>query len=125
MATPPNAFEYSRQMDPADIVDFQIVLSQDGTATAFLEAGEAVASYTLTLTAEAVAAGLEIMTAGAYATSIAGNIIKFWLEVDSLSQGDPVFDGSGVALGIELTAVTNSSPARTKQRTFVVTVANQ
>lgn len=125
MALPPNAVLFARVMDPEDIEVFVIELSQGEDPDDFLAPGEGVSSYTLTLTPEAVAAGLEIKTGGGYATTLVGLTIQFWLQVDPGEVDDPRFDGSGVSLGIELTVTTTSSPARRKQRTVAVNVANQ
>jgi len=125
MAIPPNAKAMSRPMDPADLVDFQVVLSQGSDDNSFLTPSESVASYTVALTAEAIAAGLVINTTGGYATTLVGNTITFWLSVSSGQQSSASFAGSGLILGIELTVTTNSVPARTKQRTVTVNVAQQ
>jgi len=125
MALPPNAKAMTRPMDPADIVDFQVVLSQGSDDNSFLTPTESVQTYAVALTAEAVAAGLQIVTTGGYATTLVGNTITFWLSVSSGQQSSANFAGSGLTLGIELTITTNSVPARTKQRTVTVNVAQQ
>lgn len=125
MPNPPNAKAFAQPMDPSDIRDYEVVLSQGTDVTSFLDPAEGVASFTVALSAEAVAAGLTIKTEGGYATSITDTTIRFWLEVDAGSQGSTAFDGNGLALGIVITVTTNSTPARKKQRTVIVNVANQ
>lgn len=116
-------------MDPADVLDISIVITQGDAAAVpppFLLTGEAVGSFTLTLSAEAVAAGLAIKQANGYpAPTFSGLICTFWLAVDAAMQTSPIFDGEGVTLSLELTVVTTSDPKRTKQRTLTVKVANQ
>jgi hypothetical protein len=125
MTLPLNAKTFSAQMDPADVLDWQATLSQGSTGLEMLQAGESVASFTVALTAEAIAAGLQINTTSGYATLIVGNVISFWLSVISGSQSSIAFAGAGLAVGIEITITTNASPARVKQRTVVITVAQQ
>jgi hypothetical protein len=130
MPLPPTAFIITAPIDPADIADSKVVLTQEGDTLPagqrpLLEAGEAVESYTLTPTAEAVAAGLIIKEGGGYETTLAGKDLRFWLEVDPSFQGHQMFNGEGQTFGIELTVLTTSSPQRRKQRTIGVKVANQ
>ena len=47
MAIPPNAYEFEQQLDPKDIADYIVDISD------VLDAGETVASYGFTLSAEA------------------------------------------------------------------------
>jgi len=68
-----------------------------------------------------------ISETGARAPSIVdgGRALRIWLSVDEELQLDPMFDGAGVTLPIEVTVDTNSIPARTYQRTIAVRVAQQ
>ena len=112
-------------MDPADVVDYELGLGPDGGDDALLEEGEQVADWTLTLSAEAVALGLEVGT-GDYAPSQpTPTSFRFWFSVDALLQDDAAFDGAGASLAMELTIETDSTPARTRQRTLVLQVAQQ
>jgi len=129
MAIPPNAKSIGQPLDPADVLDFEATLSQgaaDSTPTPFLLDDENVAGFELVLTSEAMAAGLEIRSGSGYpAPVIVGTVLTFWLGVEPALQGSTAFNGSGVTVGIELTATTTSNPPRVKQRTFTVQVANQ
>jgi hypothetical protein len=125
MTRPLNAKAFVAQADPADVLDWQITLSQGSTGLETLQPGESVASFTVALTAEAIAAGLQINTTSGYATLLVGNVITFWLSVTSGVQASTVFSGAGLAVGVEITITTNANPARVKQRTVVVTVAQQ
>jgi hypothetical protein len=125
MANPPNAISITRPMDPADIEQFFVTLTQGSTGAEVLNTGESVASYTLALTAEAIAAGLQIKTGSGYATNLTGLVLSFWLAVNSANQADAAFSGTGLTLGVEWTITTNASPARVKQKTIVVQVAQQ
>lgn len=123
MAIPPTALTFANTLDPHEELDFLINCDQ------ILEAGEEVeaAGWTLELLAEAAALGLTIMSGGTPSRDAAlqsGNqSILFWLIVDGAYQDNAAFDGSGTALPLRITAETNSSPARTRQRTFQVQVA--
>lgn len=122
MPLPSSPIEWEGSMDSADVVDFEMTLA--GTTPLLDTAnGEEIASYTLTVMAEGVALGLQIGS-GAYAPApIEGNTgVRLWLSVDSGSQSDSAFSGSGTALGVVGKFVTNSSPARTYERTWAVTV---
>jgi DNA mismatch repair protein MutH len=125
MALPPTAIPFTRPMDPADIRDFVITLTQGSGDAAFLQTGEGVAAYTLALTAESALAGLLIKTDSGYSTSLTGLLIHFWLAVAAGNQSDPGFSGSGLTLGLELTVTTTNTPPRIMQRTFAVMVAQQ
>lgn len=128
MAVPPKAIQFTDQNgdvvahDPYDRVDY--LLNLDGI-TGILENGEAVASYTISVTAEAAALGLTVST-GAWAPSQpSGAQILFWLEVDSGFQSNAAFDGEGVDLGVEISVTSDSVPARRRQRTCAIRVAQQ
>lgn len=123
MANPPNAIIFTQPMDPKDVVEYTLTIPQGSGQP--LETGETIASYTLALTAEAAAAGLTIVTTGGYTTTLVGQVLTFWLSVSVGQQAAAVFSVDGMACGIEFTFNTNSSPARTKQRTLVVKVAQQ
>lgn len=119
MPIPSTAVVWEYVMDPADVVDFEFEVS------GMLEAGEAVDSYTLTVLPDATALGLTLGT-GAYApVSVDPVTWRIWLSVDASQQDNPAFDGTGATLPLELTVVTDSTPARTRQRTLVVKVAQQ
>jgi hypothetical protein len=125
MTLPLNAKAFSAQMDPADVLDWQATLSQGSTGLEMLQVGESVVSFAVALTAEAIAAGLQINTTNGYATLLVGNVISFWVSVLSGSQASAVFMGAGLPVGIEITITTDANPARVKQRTVIVTVAQQ
>lgn len=119
MPIPSTAFVWGYAMDPSDVVDFTFDVA------GLLEAGEAVASYTLTLGAESVALGLVIGT-GPYApVLVSGTEYRIWLSVNSTFQSNVAFDGAGSSLPIVLQVITDSAPARTRERTLVVKVAQQ
>lgn len=121
MAIPPTAVSFSDALDPQEELDFEIPCSP------ILETDETIASYTLTLLPEAVALGLEIMSgSGRDQALTSGNTgIAFWLQIVDEYEDDAAFEDTGTSLPLELTIVTNSSPPRTRQRTFLVRVAQQ
>lgn len=121
MVIPAGAFKFSVVMDPAERIDYQIRLKDAGKE--LLEAAESIDTYTLTLYPEAIALGLNILTAGAYAPFEDGSNITFWLDVDEGFKQDAAYDGNGATLAMELTVITDNNPARTRQRTLTVGVA--
>lgn len=128
MANPPTAKAFDQPVDPSDIVDFFVIVSQtapDARVPGVLLLGEGVARYALALTAEAAALGLKISQATGYENRLSGNVLQLWLEVETAMQSSPLFDGAGVTVAIELLIVTTSTPPRTKQRSFLVRIANQ
>lgn len=128
MANPPTAKAFDQALDPQDRVDFYVILSQgapDAPVAPLLLIGEAVARYQLALTPEAAAVGLRIVEAPGFQNKLDGNVLSLNLEVDQQMQGSPLFDGAGVTVAIELLIVTTARPPRTKQRSFLVKVANQ
>jgi len=125
MALPPNAYLSPQPLDPKDILDQKVNLRQDDSDQTFLQPNESAASFTLVATAEATAAGLQIMTGGQRDPALSGNMVRFWLQIASGMQENAAFNGAGLTLGIELTITTNSTPSRTKQRTLAFQVAQQ
>ncbi len=125
MPTPPNAIALTQPMDPSDLIDYSLTLSQGDDAKSLLATGESVASYTLELTTEAMAAGLQIQSGNGYDTTLSGLSLKFWLAVDPAVTSNATFDGAGLTLGIELTVITDAPTPRRRQRTITVQVANQ
>lgn len=126
MAIPPNALRQAQPLDPADLLDYEVELLQSASTTALLEPGEAVASFTVALTVEAIEAGLRLKATGGYQTILlGGNVVKFWVDVDPLMRDDPRFGGAGVQLGVEITVTTTNVPPRIRQRTTVIQVAQQ
>lgn len=120
MAIPLNAFQFKAPMDPAERLDYQIKL-KSGELT-LLESTELIASYTLTLYPEAIALGMSVMSTGSYAPSDDGESIKVWFEFNASYYTNAAFSGTGSVLAMELTVVTNSVPARTRQRTVTLGV---
>lgn len=121
MTIPPNTTIFDPQADPRDYVDWKIAM------TLLLEDDESIESYQLVLGAEAVIAGLVISNDAGRAPSIvdSGKALRIWLYVEDDMRLDPMFDGSGVTLPIEVTINSNSIPIRTFQRTVAVKVAQQ
>ena len=115
MPLPSEVKTWDDSIDPYDLRPFAIDL------TGFLNVGESVASYTLTLLAESVLAGLEFGV-GDYATEINAGIITFWPTINVSMQEDIQFYGSGVKLPMVLNFSTDSSPPRRLQRTYAIQV---
>lgn len=118
MAIPSSAVAISQTMDPSDQIDILIPCGP------LLESGETVASYTLTVLAESAALGFEIMSGGGrdHALLTGDTDILAWIEIDDLEEAATEWDGDGTACAIEVEIVTDSTPARTRQRTITITV---
>lgn len=128
MALPATAQAFAQALDPSDVVDFYVVVSQgapDAPTPTVLLLGEAIADYSLALTTEAAAVGLRIVDRAGYGNRLTGNVLKLWLEVEASMRGSAIFNGAGVTVAIELLIETSSNPPRTKQRSFLVRIANQ
>lgn len=119
------AIDWEGELDPSEVLDFEMDFA--GGTDPVLEAGETIASFTLALTAEAALYGLQIKSGGGYDPALSGGdtLIIVWLDVDPLEAGNAAFDEDGIKLGVVATIVTDSTPARTRQRTFNVTVKQQ
>ena len=127
MANPPTARAFAEQLDPQNLQDFYVYLSQgapDATPATFLLLGEAPASYQLALTPEAIAVGLTIET-GDYADAMTDNELKLWLSVAPELRGLSAFNAPGVTVGIDLVVTTTASPPRVRAQTFLVGIVNQ
>jgi hypothetical protein len=120
MAIPPTAKSFGRVLDPHEEKDYGINLGL------LLQPGEEIDSYELTLLPEAVAAGLEIMEGEGrdHALFLDNTGVKFWLTIADEEKTNAIFDGAGASLPLEITVVTDSTPPRTRQRTFLATVAH-
>lgn len=133
MAIPPTARAFAQALDPRDELDFYAFVSQgapDQKPAPILLLGEGVASYSLALTAEAVAVGLRIMSgvnaAGEDRTDrLIGNELSIWFDVAPDMRGSRLFDGSGVTVGVKVNFRTTANPSRNKNRTFLLRIANQ
>jgi hypothetical protein len=121
MALPPNAVKLGLpgvQMDPKSVLEWPIVFG------GMLEAGETVASYTLTMLAESSALGLSVAS-GDYAPAWDGTDLIVWFEIDSSKWSDAAFSGEGAQLPMELYFETDSTPARKRELTLYLEVAQQ
>ena len=129
MAIPTTAKKLDQPLDPSDMGLYSIVVTQRGVDTAekfpILEVGQSVESFTLTLGAEAVAAGLIIMQDQGREIVRVANEVFFWLMVDPAMRSLPAFDGAGLELPMELTVKTAPEPSRTKQKTVTAKVQQQ
>ncbi len=121
MAIPPTAPKFTNTLDPNEEMDFLL------NCSGLLEAGETIDSYTLTVLSEGVALGLTIMTGDGrdHAANGAATGVDLWLTIDDAYKTNAAFEGAGIALPLHINIVTNSLPARTRDRTFLVQVAQQ
>lgn len=119
------AVEWEGNLDPSETLDFRMDFYDESLPEIerVLDLGEEIASFEVAPTPEAVLLGLTIRDDGLYAPTLDETATKIilWLEVDPADQGNPDFV-DGLVLGVEGTIVTSSTPPRTRQRTFNVTV---
>lgn len=116
MAIPPTALKLGKTLDPTDVKEAVI------NYLPLLQAGEQIASFTITLSAAAVALGMSIPNTGPRAVLLINDntAIQFWPLIDIDEQANPAFDGAGVSLDIEVTIITTADPTRTDQQTFLI-----
>lgn len=120
MALPLNPFRFSAAMDPGDRIDYLIGLS------GMLEAGEAVASITASVLAESALLGFQLEPAGGYSPSQPTPLqLLIWVSIATASQGNSTWSGEGQDCGVDITIVTNSTPARRLSRTVIIKVQQQ
>lgn len=124
MAIPPSAVRFQAQIDPGDRVEFVAKFDEILQVTA----GEQIAdgTWTLTMSAEGAAVGVQIGSVGAYAPAlqVSNQQIRFWLSVADANQSDAIFN-TGVEVAITIRFETTNSPPRRYERSFVVRVVNQ
>lgn len=115
------AVTFKGAMDPAERLDFLMQFFSGSSPV--LDDGELIDTYSLAVTAEAAAYGLQIETVAPYNALLSPDKqnIKVWLTVDPTEQGNPDF-ADGVELGVEATIITDANPPRRRQRTFNVKV---
>ena len=115
---PSDAATFPRQMDPQEQLDWLLPFGD------LLETGERIASFTLTADADAAALGFTISSgSGRTAAATAdGRSIRAWFEVDEAEQDNAAWDDLGTDCVVEAEIVTDASPARTRQRSFVLRV---
>jgi len=132
MAIPANAARFTGALDPEEVLDYIVPIGP------LLEAGETIDPdpdrWSLTLLAEAVALGLEIIESDpdwpdpalvvGDTRFVNNTAIKFWARVDPAFQDNAAF-AAGVALPMEATCWTSSNPPRRRQRTFLLNVVEQ
>lgn len=119
MTIPATAIAFLDPMDPSDVRDYVLDLGQ------LLEEGEAFTDIVVAAYPESTALGFEIRSDGAYAPAeLSNSQVRLWFQVAAPNRSDPVWD-SGKQCAIEATAVTDSIPPRTYQRTAVVTVVQR
>ena len=126
MANPLTAKPFDQALDPTDELDFYVILNQgspDAKVPPLLLLGEAVATYTLSITAEGVTVGLMIVERIGFQNQLDGNVLKIWFDVTPSLRASRMFDGVGVTVAIELTIWTTLG--RRKQRSFLMRISNQ
>jgi hypothetical protein len=118
MALPLLAPTIPRRMDPRDKLDIYLVLTQGETLRDILQPGEEVVSFSVGLSAEAAAAGLQLGT-GSKAPRYADLVFYALLSVAGTMQGAAIFVGAGLLVGVEITFTTNFDD---RQKTYTVGV---
>ncbi len=124
MSVPVDAVVFDEAMGPFDAVEWVTFITQDDKSDppATLMPGEAIASFTVAPSVEAMAAGMQIRSDGIFAPRLVDLKLTFWPVIAPAQQLSPLFNGGGTLLGVEITIKTNSTPPRTKLRTVVLKV---
>lgn len=110
------ATDWTAPLDPSDHVEY---VADFRGAKPLLEVGEKIATYTVDLSPEAIAAGLVVDEAGEFAHKLVDDdsAVEMWFTIDEEKRGDEAFV-RGVKLGVIVTATTDSDPPRRRQRTW-------
>lgn len=123
MALPDKAPTFARRMDPRDKLDFYPALTQGDTLRDILQVGEKVTQFAIGLSAEAVAAGLQIGTED-QAPRYADPTFYVHLSIAEERQGAAIFLGKGIVLPVEVTFSTDFDD-RLKTYSFGVLVVKK
>jgi hypothetical protein len=121
MVLPTNAIRWKQPIDPSELLDFAAEFQP------LLEVDEQIVTFTVALMAEAVAAGVQIVQQAGRAPMLVNSNtrVRLWFEVVDEFREDPIFNGNGIEVGVVFTIHTNSDPARRRQRTYALRVAQQ
>ncbi|MCB2060724.1 MAG: hypothetical protein R3E09_10280 [Novosphingobium sp.] len=123
MAIPPTVETFAEPLDPHEELDFRVELGD------MLEADETIdaANWSLEVLPEGAALGLTIMSGNGRDATLSEDdrAVSFWLSIDSGFRDHEAFAGLGTELPLRFTAQTSSAPARRRQRTFQVRVAQK
>ena len=108
MANPPDIKIFPRRIDPSmPRRGFYPVLTRGDQARDILQPDEDVVSFTITPNAEATAAGLMVLTDEDFAPRYAERVFGFWIDIDPVMRDSPIFNGTGIVLGVEISFTTN------------------
>jgi hypothetical protein len=123
MAVPRDAQGFAYQPDPSDTLDYGLNVS------VLLDPGDAVApsSIVISLSDAAIALGLVVLDTPTTFPQVSGDgtTIVFWLTVDPARRADKTWNGFGRDVPVSASFAAQSSPTRTYQRDFVITVRNR
>jgi len=112
----PSAQQY---LDPSDVLDFVLDMSS------LLASGEQFSQVDLRVTATSALQGFEVMEDAPYqAVPLDNGRIRIWVTV-AIEKRDAQQWTKSASCQIEVTAVTNSEPARTWQRTAQIAVGQR
>jgi hypothetical protein len=116
MAIPATAKRLGKTLDPSDIKPIMIDFSPA------IPAGAGIDSYTMTISPEGVTLGMEIMSGDGRDPSLENDdtAIKFWPAIAEDEAQNPIFDGAGVAVALEVTIIMTTVPAQVDQQTFLI-----
>lgn len=107
--------EWEEPLDPSGVKDYVA----DFTAWLAKDT-DSIVSHTVTLSAEAIAGGLE----ESQASSLVGTDgVRIWFKVNAANQGDAEYNNSGTRFNVEVEIVT--SGGRTEPQTWSLLVKQQ
>lgn len=107
-------------IEPTDTLNFELDCRQ------LLESGEWFASISLAILPTAAALGFTIPGTGPLGLAeIEPGRIQFWPTIADPEQAASAWSGQGTSCGFEVTAITDSEPARRWQRTVLIRVVQK
>lgn len=110
----------AHSLDPYDRLDYELNLAP------LLETGEQFETIAIAVLPSATLLGFSIPTTGEYAAALVSNArVRIWPQIAEAQQNADVWNGTGTACALEVSAITNSEPPRLWQRTLRVPVAQK
>jgi hypothetical protein len=120
LTRPGGAVQATQAIDPTDVMDFVLALQ------GLLASGETFATITLSVLSASAALGFTVFSVDPFAPEeVDDSHVRIWVGIDGASRGLSAWSGQGTACGIEITAVTDSTPPRTFQRTAQIKVVQK
>lgn len=120
MTIPLYAIQWPQPLVPGEQDDFVF----EGVGW-ILEPGETISTYSLTLGADAITAGLTLGTGTFAPSQPSATSIKFWFSIAAVHLADAAFTAPGVIVSMTLSIATNNAPPRTRFRTLALQICQE